>query len=180
MSDFLKKIKEYFLRHNDIILPFESEKKLKPLISDESKPEPEPEPIFDEIKFDHDKFAKLCSRYIENNIAESFKINEYVKILKRILEYDIQDRYSIILAVYYMNRYYDSVYCVGDRNEDIFTVFLVLAAKYSMDVPFNNKSYIRLSGVDNLNVLELWFLEKMNFNLSINLEHFNIFAKQFI
>ena len=184
MFDFFRKIIDCFYRYDNDTISMKSEEKIRPDTElDESLNDfdlsftPERESFLDITNCN--QFVISCVNYIESNIGPPSIPGEYSRILNMLFRYSVQDGYSIVLAIYYMKQNYSSVRQYRDKNEDIFVVFLILAAKCTLDVPYNNRSYFRISGIDNLNELELQCLKEMNYDISFDLAEFLDFSRNF-
>ena len=151
------------------------------------------------IDFQKNNLLNVFISNLELMIEENTKLKNYLKIIhvqkkcifsslkypkipllkyiKRIQEYTKMEESTFIISLIYIDR-------VCELSKIILTPFnihrllctsIIIAIKYNEDIIYENSYYADVFGIDTqeLIMLELKFLELINFNLFINKKQFN-------
>jgi hypothetical protein len=108
----------------------------------------------------------------------SISVRQYVE---RVVSYAPCTVESFVVALVYLNRIAENQGAVFVNPRTIHRLFItsvLVAAKYSDDIYFNNKYYARVGGISGseMNALELEFLFRLKFDCNSTAEEFSEFS----
>ncbi len=111
-------------------------------------------------------------------------VGSIAQLLQRAEEYQIVGHGSMIAAVLYVHRFLrmSQSPLTAANSVPLFTAALCVANKYLEDVPYNNLTFSRLSGIPTrlLSHLELHFLAAIRFRMAISQENFETLHSLFV
>lgn len=118
----------------------------------------------------------VIEKALEKALSSPFRVKSGVTLnlssyLERIISFTEVEYSTLIIALIYINRFYESTqqYITSDHLHKLLLLAIILAAKYNEDHIFSNTYYAKVGGIDltELSYLETSFLEEVGYTLYI-------------
>ena len=135
--------------------------------------------LFDTV-IEHHKF--LINKGTYNDIHNLLTIqtsNSIIKFMQNIKQYIIIDSSVYVYAIILMHRFIknNKIALTNMNKYCIFILSILIASKLLEDIPYDNKSFALCSyiPINDLNIFEMYFLIKIDFNTHINIDEYQIY-----
>jgi len=135
--------------------------------------------LFDTV-IEHHKL--LINKGTYNDIHNLLTIqtsNSINKFMQNIKHYAVIDPSVYVYAIIIMHRFIknNKIALTNMNKYCIFILSILIASKLLEDIPYDNKSFALCSyiPINDLNIFEMYFLIKIDFNTHINIDEYQIY-----
>ncbi len=132
------------------------------------------------LKIYNQKVQEQSKMHFNAKKKPSITILDYIQ---RIIEYTNIENSTLIISLIYLDRICQNDVLITEYNiHRLLFICIISSIKYNEDIIYENSFYADIFGIDSeeLILLELKFLELINFNLFIHTKQFNKYQNYII